>query len=222
MVYCVEHTTDPLQLGSVVPRLYSGHAAAKALAADYRRRRPRMAVGVWKAKRFRRARTVQRLGYPCSWSSGQVGKVPFSYLAHTLSVFVFLTSITFRTEIGTADLPQRICAWRSRIVTSVALTACDGPSCLPVHSTVLPVPYAFSKTGILAGLLTMLVVAFANDRTCCMMIESAAATGLDTYEELAMFVGGPKAKVCMLDSTNKRQMHAHRVMQLCWRLAPAS
>jgi hypothetical protein len=39
-------------------------------------------------------------------------------------------------------------------------------------STVLPVPYAFSKLGILPGVMTMAVVAFVNDCTCCFLVGS--------------------------------------------------
>lgn len=69
------------------------------------------------------------------------------------------------------------------------------PPHLPVCSTILPVPYAFSKLGVATGVLTMALVAFVNDCTCCMMIRAAAATGRTTYEELAEWVGGRKAKV---------------------------
>ncbi|GLI61167.1 hypothetical protein VaNZ11_003454 [Volvox africanus] len=62
-------------------------------------------------------------------------------------------------------------------------------------STVLPVPYAFSKTGIAAGVLTMALVAAANDATCCMMIRAAAHTGLTTFEQLSEWAGGHKARV---------------------------
>ncbi|KAG2499638.1 hypothetical protein HYH03_002577 [Edaphochlamys debaryana] len=62
-------------------------------------------------------------------------------------------------------------------------------------STVLPVPYAFSKTGVAAGAVTMGLVAAANDATCCMMVRSAAHTGFTTYEQLAGWAGGPKARV---------------------------
>jgi amino acid permease len=37
-------------------------------------------------------------------------------------------------------------------------------------STILPVPYAFSKIGIMVGAMTMLLVAAVNDATCCMLI----------------------------------------------------
>ncbi len=62
-------------------------------------------------------------------------------------------------------------------------------------STVLPVPYAFSQTGIAAGAVTMGLVAAANDATCCMMIRAAAHTGLTTYEQLSGWAGGPRARV---------------------------
>ncbi|KAG2449180.1 hypothetical protein HYH02_005927 [Chlamydomonas schloesseri] len=63
------------------------------------------------------------------------------------------------------------------------------------RSTVLPVPYAFSKTGIGLGALTMGLVAVANDITCCMMIRAAAHVGCSTYEQLSEWAGGKKARV---------------------------
>eukprot|EP00201_Polytomella_parva_P012349 CAMPEP_0175072368 /NCGR_PEP_ID=MMETSP0052_2-20121109/19864_1 /TAXON_ID=51329 ORGANISM="Polytomella parva, Strain SAG 63-3" /NCGR_SAMPLE_ID=MMETSP0052_2 /ASSEMBLY_ACC=CAM_ASM_000194 /LENGTH=605 /DNA_ID=CAMNT_0016339851 /DNA_START=124 /DNA_END=1943 /DNA_ORIENTATION=- len=62
-------------------------------------------------------------------------------------------------------------------------------------STVLPVPYAFSNCGIMTGVLTMLLVAFANDCTCCMLIRAAAYTGRSSYEQLALWSGGRRAKI---------------------------
>lgn len=61
-------------------------------------------------------------------------------------------------------------------------------------SSVLPMPFALSKTGVLVGFLTMLVVAAANDATSCMLIRAAAATGCATYEELAHAAGGAPLK----------------------------
>lgn len=62
-------------------------------------------------------------------------------------------------------------------------------------STVLPIPYAMSKIGLLVGLLTMAVVAAVNDATCCMLIRASAATGHYSYESLAEWAGGKRAKV---------------------------
>ncbi|PNH06957.1 Sodium-coupled neutral amino acid transporter 2 [Tetrabaena socialis] len=41
----------------------------------------------------------------------------------------------------------------------------------------------------------MLMVAAANDATCCMMVRAAAHTGLTTYEQLSEWAGGRRAKV---------------------------
>uniref|UniRef100_A0A7S0S1I6 Amino acid transporter transmembrane domain-containing protein n=1 Tax=Chlamydomonas leiostraca TaxID=1034604 RepID=A0A7S0S1I6_9CHLO len=62
-------------------------------------------------------------------------------------------------------------------------------------STILPVPYAFSKLGIAPGAATMAIVAFANDRTCCMLVRASAATGRCGYEALAEWAGGRRARV---------------------------
>uniref|UniRef100_A0A383VGQ9 Amino acid transporter transmembrane domain-containing protein n=1 Tax=Tetradesmus obliquus TaxID=3088 RepID=A0A383VGQ9_TETOB len=62
-------------------------------------------------------------------------------------------------------------------------------------SSILPIPFAISKTGVLVGVLTMLLVAWANDATSCMLIRAAAATGKPTYEALAEWAGGRPWKV---------------------------
>lgn len=84
-------------------------------------------------------------------------------------------------------------------------------------STVLPVPFAVSRVGLLTGMLTMLVVAWANDVTSCLLVRASAYTGLDTYEGLAHWAGGKKWKVgcccaaagaCMLPTmTHSRLRH---------------
>lgn len=62
-------------------------------------------------------------------------------------------------------------------------------------SSVLPTPYALSRTGALVGLATMLLVALCNDYTTCLMINAAYATGHDSFESLAMWAGGRQWKV---------------------------
>jgi amino acid permease len=62
-------------------------------------------------------------------------------------------------------------------------------------SSILPIPFAISKTGVLVGCLTMLLVAWANDATSCMLIRAAGATGKITYEALAEWAGGKAWKV---------------------------
>lgn len=57
-------------------------------------------------------------------------------------------------------------------------------------SSVLPVPYAFSRTGVLMGLLTAGLVSYANSLTAVLLINVAGATGKTTYESLAEKVGG--------------------------------
>jgi hypothetical protein len=61
--------------------------------------------------------------------------------------------------------------------------------------SVLPMPYAMSKTGVLVGMLTMLLVALCNDYTTCLTISAAYTTGLDSFEALAHWAGGPHWKV---------------------------
>lgn len=70
--------------------------------------------------------------------------------------------------------------------------------CTCACSSILPIPFAISKTGVLVGCLTMLVVAWANDATSCMLIRAAGATGKPTYEALAEWAGGKpwKVRIC--------------------------
>lgn len=56
-------------------------------------------------------------------------------------------------------------------------------------------PYALSHTGAAVGLLTMLLVALCNDYTSMLMVAAAYETGLDSFEGLALWAGGPKWKV---------------------------
>jgi hypothetical protein len=69
------------------------------------------------------------------------------------------------------------------------------PPLLPPRSTILPIPFALSRTGVLVGGLTMLVVAAANDLTSCWLIRAAALTGHASYEALAEWAGGWRWKV---------------------------
>ena len=56
-------------------------------------------------------------------------------------------------------------------------------------------PYAFSKTGVLLGVLVMLVVAGSNCLTSLLLLKAAGKTGSDSYEGIALAIGGPKWKV---------------------------
>ena len=62
-------------------------------------------------------------------------------------------------------------------------------------SSLLPVPYAFSKTGVLLGILVMLVVAGSNCMTSLLLLKAAGKTGHDSYEGVALAIGGQKWKV---------------------------
>lgn len=62
-------------------------------------------------------------------------------------------------------------------------------------SSLLPVPYAFSKTGVLLGILVMLVVAGSNCLTSLLLLRAAGKTGHDSYEGMALAIGGPTWKV---------------------------
>ncbi|KAL2644991.1 hypothetical protein R1flu_012578 [Riccia fluitans] len=55
---------------------------------------------------------------------------------------------------------------------------------------VLPVSWAFSVTGIICGLLIMVVVALANAYTCDLLLKQAYATQTYDYEGLCFKIGG--------------------------------
>lgn len=59
----------------------------------------------------------------------------------------------------------------------------------------LPVAWAFSVTGITAGLLIMVVVASANAYTCDLLLRQAFVTGSRDYETLGSAVAGPAWRV---------------------------
>lgn len=67
---------------------------------------------------------------------------------------------------------------------------------LPVLcSCVLVLPYAFSQTGVLLGVLTCVLVACCNTLTCKLLLRSAEKTGHDSYEGIAEALGGRLWKV---------------------------
>lgn len=61
-------------------------------------------------------------------------------------------------------------------------------------SSVLPVPFAWARAGLVPGLLIMLVVAAANACACRLLMSAAEQTGHDTYDGVAGEAGGPKLK----------------------------
>ena len=62
-------------------------------------------------------------------------------------------------------------------------------------SSVLPVPFAWSRAGLVPGLLILLVVAAANACACRLLMSAAEETGRDTYDGVAGEAGGTKLKV---------------------------
>ncbi len=64
-------------------------------------------------------------------------------------------------------------------------------------SSVLPVPFAFSRMGVLLGIITMAVVAYSNSLTSVLLLRAAGLTGHDSYEGVAYAIGGKywKARV---------------------------
>ncbi|KAK9866264.1 hypothetical protein WJX84_005087 [Apatococcus fuscideae] len=62
-------------------------------------------------------------------------------------------------------------------------------------SSVLPIPFAFSKMGVLVGVLTMGIVASANCLTSTLLLRAALKTGHSSYEGIAEAAGGSTWKV---------------------------
>ncbi|KAK9843248.1 hypothetical protein WJX74_009204 [Apatococcus lobatus] len=61
-------------------------------------------------------------------------------------------------------------------------------------SSVLPIPFAFSKMGVLVGLLTMAIVAGSNCLTSNLLLGAAFKTGNASYEGIAEAAGGRRWK----------------------------
>lgn len=57
-------------------------------------------------------------------------------------------------------------------------------------SSVLPLAWAFSVTGVVVGFSMLLIVAAANTYTCDILLHAARITGARDYEGLAFAVGG--------------------------------
>ncbi len=73
-----------------------------------------------------------------------------------------------------------------RAFTSASVTLTLGI----LGSSVLPIAYSFSRTGVLSGLCAALVVALANALSCTLLLRAAAATQQHTYEGVAEAAGG--------------------------------
>lgn len=59
----------------------------------------------------------------------------------------------------------------------------------------LPLPFAFARMGVLPGVVTALLVAYANTLTSTLLLRAAARTGCYSYEGIAEAVGGRGCKV---------------------------
>ena len=64
----------------------------------------------------------------------------------------------------------------------------------------LPVPFAFSRMGVLLGIITMAIVAYSNSLTSVLLLRAAGLTGHDSYEGVAYAIGGRVWKVSRLSS----------------------
>lgn len=61
----------------------------------------------------------------------------------------------------------------------------------PCCSSVLPLPFAFSRTGVTLGCATALLVALANAYTGTVLLRAAGHAGCYSFEGLAAMLGGP-------------------------------
>lgn len=80
---------------------------------------------------------------------------------------------------------------RRRAFLSAAVTLTLGI----LGSSVLPVPFAFSRTGVLLGLAVSALVGFSNALTGTLLLRSAGHLGEHTFEALAGKAAGPAWKV---------------------------
>ncbi len=80
---------------------------------------------------------------------------------------------------------------------------------LPLCSSVLPVPFAFSRMGVLLGVLTMAAVAYSNSLTSVLLLRAAGLTGHDSYEGVAQAVGGRVWKVGQTPSYLPNKLNFH-------------
>ncbi|XP_057861373.1 uncharacterized protein LOC131069823 isoform X2 [Cryptomeria japonica] len=55
---------------------------------------------------------------------------------------------------------------------------------------ILPLSWGFEETGIVWGFIIMILVSFANDFTCGLLLRQSDALGAHDYESLALAVGG--------------------------------
>lgn len=66
---------------------------------------------------------------------------------------------------------------------------------VPFCSSVLSIPYAWSRLGVLCGLLTQIVVAICNATASVLLLKTASKVERTTYEDVAEAVGGPSWKL---------------------------
>ena len=120
---------------------------------------------------------------------------------------------TFVTPQGCAQMSacSSICMYEPSF--QLAFCAC---------SSLLPVPYAFSKTGVLLGILVMLVVAGSNCLTSLLLLKAAGKTGRDSYEGMALAIGGPTWKasetyswICACCSSLSCQLRRQLLLHRC-------
>ena len=99
---------------------------------------------------------------------------------------------------------RRLLPGRGSSLDACSLSAWPScPCCFPARpgtwlcrgSSVLPLPFAFSRLGVLPGLVLMLAVALANALVGTLLLRCASSLDKHSFEGLAEAAGGPSWKV---------------------------
>ena len=82
----------------------------------------------------------------------------------------------------------------------------------------LPIPFAFSKMGVLVGILTMAIVAGSNCLTSTLLLGAALKTGNASYEGIAEAAGGRSWKVWQVQVLGDKQAapQCFTLTYSCW------
>lgn len=75
------------------------------------------------------------------------------------------------------------------------ITGCFTLTLAIMGSAILPIPWAFSVTGISAAMVTCCITALANVTTCDMLLHQTYKTGARDYESLGYCIGGWPYKI---------------------------
>lgn len=110
-----------------------------------------------------------------------------------------MRSDVMSTDNGTDSTPTLVHVYRNALPESTQrafLSACVTLTLGILGSSVLPVPYAFSRTGILPGLAISFTIALSNAYTGTLILRAAGHLGKRTYEGVcAGAIGSAAARV---------------------------